>query len=56
MRDNERGGGGEGRKRDGQRGRQGRTVQYAPDKGQRDVLFMTQTAADAAVALGPRLK
>lgn len=51
MRDN-----GRGRERDGQRGRQGWTVQYTPDKGQRDVLFMMQTAADAAVAPGPRLK
>lgn len=51
MRDNER-----GRERDRQRERQRRgwTVQYTPDKGQRDVLFMIQAAA--AEAAGPRLK
>lgn len=45
-----------GRERDGQRERQRRgwTVQYTPDKGQRDVLFMIQAAA--AEAAGPRLK
>lgn len=32
----------------------GWTVQYAPNKGQRDVLFMIQAAAEAAA--GPRLK
>ena len=42
------------------RQRRGWTVQYTPDKGQRDVLFMIQAAeaaaAAAAEAAGPRLK
>ena len=50
MRDNERETGGEGRQR------RGWTVQYTPDKGQRDVLFMIQAAAAAAEAARPRLK
>lgn len=51
MRDNERGG---ERDRQRERQRRGWTVQYTPDKGQRDVLFMIQAAA--AEAAGPRLK
>lgn len=47
----------EERERDRQRGRQrqGWTVQYTLDKGQRDVLFMIQAAA-VTEAPGPRLK
>lgn len=43
------------RERQAESGRQRRgwTVQYTPDKGQRDVLFMIQAATEAA---GPRLK
>ena len=41
----------------GEEDRRGWTVQYSPDKGQRDVLFMIQAAAAVeAEAAGPRLK
>lgn len=49
--------------RDKEKGRQeerktetGWTVHYTPDKGQRDVLFMSQAAAAAAAALGAKVE